>query len=283
MPDPSWEWVWPEWRINHQDGDDEDGWEYSFAFGHVFSWHAASWWNSFVRRRAWTRKRARRPRQDASLDPYMLSTDYFRIRPASYSSFASVASSTSSRALRRLSIKGAIVQVESDLSDLGDIETLMQTLRLARIDREKQEAIESYLDQATDLAPLQSKMHEIMALFVFQASRRQLLGHLRRKLDESKEELASKGNRDKAELRTRLAALEAAITHADEEVRKLSYWSDIKQMAVQGELGNSLCAEEPGLDASGPTGPNADSLPPSSQGQGGSQDEDADTPTDAVH
>jgi hypothetical protein len=31
VPDPSWEWAWPEWRINHQEGVDEHGWEYSFT------------------------------------------------------------------------------------------------------------------------------------------------------------------------------------------------------------------------------------------------------------
>ncbi|UZP36142.1 hypothetical protein NXS19_003958 [Fusarium pseudograminearum] len=32
VPDPTWEWAWPEWRINHQNGVDEHGWEYSFYF-----------------------------------------------------------------------------------------------------------------------------------------------------------------------------------------------------------------------------------------------------------
>src|SRR5690625_4381834 len=27
VPDPTWEWVWPEWRVNHQEGMDDDGWE----------------------------------------------------------------------------------------------------------------------------------------------------------------------------------------------------------------------------------------------------------------
>ncbi|KND89677.1 hypothetical protein TOPH_05588 [Tolypocladium ophioglossoides CBS 100239] len=271
VPDPSWEWAWPEWRVNHQEGMDDGGWEYSFAFPKMFSWHGARWWNSFVRRRAWIRKRARKKPQDMSMDPHMLNTDYFTVRPASYRSRRSNGSVASSRAPSKSSMTQlSTSEVEEEQPDIEDIETLLQALRHARIDREKREAVENYLDNATDLPALQDEMHEIMSLFIFQASRKQLLSHLMRKHEQTIEQLGKNDAKDKAELLQRKMALDAAIKHADEEVRKLAYWSDVKQMADGGELRDSTYAERGGrddakayqeLDRSGPAEPNKGKLP----------------------
>ncbi|PHH91663.1 hypothetical protein CDD83_10816 [Cordyceps sp. RAO-2017] len=269
VPDPSWEWLWPEWRINIQDGVDDDGWEYSFAFSKKFSWHNAKWWNSFVRRRAWIRKRAmKRHQQDMSADPHMLNTDYFVIRPASYHSRLSNGSLGSSRAPSKSSMAHvSMSEVDEAPPDIEDMESLLRTLRSARIDREKREAVENYLDHATDLSALQAEMHEIMSLFVFQASRRQLLSHLMRQHDRTLQELAVKANKGNPALLERKAALDAAIKHAGEEVRRLAYWSDVKQMAESGELRDSADPEQrwfdanQGLDSSGPAEPNKGKLP----------------------
>ncbi|EQL04074.1 meiotically up-regulated 65 protein [Ophiocordyceps sinensis CO18] len=261
VPDPSWEWIWPEWRINHQEGMDEDGWEYSFAFSKKFSWHGAKWWNSFVRRRAWIRKRAQKRTQDVSNDPHMLNTDYFTVRPASHPKRLSNGSSMGSRVASRSSMSQLSTTEAEERPDIEDMESLLRILRYARIDREKREVVENYLDHAIDLTELQDEMHEIMSLFVFQASRRQLLSHLIRKHDETMQELGTKGNKDKAGLRQRKKALDAAIKHAQEEVRRLAYWSDVKRMAEEGELRDSFDSEQgwfdanSGLDQSGPTAP----------------------------
>lgn len=260
VPDPSWEWIWPEWRVNHQEGMDEDGWEYSFAFSKMFSWHGAKWWNSFVRRRAWIRKRAEKQMQDISADPYMLNTDYFTVRAASHPKHLSNGS-LGSRVASKSSMSQLSASEMEEQPDIQDMETLLRTLRYARIDREKREAVYNYLDHATDLSELQTEMHEIMSLFVFQASRRQLLSHLMRKHDETVQELASKGSKDKAWLRPRKKALDAAVKHAQEEVRRLAYWSDVKRMAEDGELRDSFDSEQgwfdanSGLDQSGPAPP----------------------------
>ncbi|KAM4057551.1 meiotically up-regulated 65 protein [Hirsutella rhossiliensis] len=265
VPDPSWEWIWPEWRINHQEGMDEDGWEYSFAFSKKFSWHSAKWWNSFVRRRAWIRKRAKKKTQDMSADPHMVSTDYFTIRPASHPKRLSNGS-LGSRVASKSSMSQLSTSDVEEQPDIEDMESLLRTLRYARIDREKREAVENYLDHATDLSDLQEEMHEIMSLFVFQASRRQLLSRLMRKHDEAVQELATHGNKDKAGLGQRKKALDAAIKHAQEEVRRLAYWSDVKRMAEEGELRDSLDSQQgwydanSGLDQSGPTAPNKGKL-----------------------
>lgn len=244
---------------------DEMGWEYSFAFAKMFSWHGPKWWNSFVRRRAWTRRRVKKKAEDLGSDPHMLNTDYFTVRPASQ------------RTRRSISTLGSRVPSNTDMSqlsnadtveekqDITDLVTLMQTLRLARIDREKREAIENYLEHATDLEGLQSEMHEIMSLFVFQASRRLLLGHLMQKHNETVQLLEKDHSVD---LKEQKIALDAAVRHADEEVRRLAYWSDVKQMVANGESRPSLdedasCFYEtyPGVDHSGPLPPNNGKLP----------------------
>lgn len=268
VPDPSWEWVWPEWRINHQEGLDEHGWEYSFAFSKkkLFSWHGPTWWNSFVRRRAWVRKRAKKNPDDVSADTHMLNTDYFTVRSASESKRLSQASLSASLALSKTSnSRASSIGPPEETMEIDDVEALLQVLKAARIDREKLEAIENYLEHAIDLEQLQHEMHEVMALFVFQASRKILLSRLTQIYDETTQELEKK---DSDYLRNRKAALEAAITHADEETRKLAYWSDIKQMAENGETEGAVDGSKgwdheawQGVDQSGPTEPNNGKLP----------------------
>ncbi|KJZ76277.1 hypothetical protein HIM_04359 [Hirsutella minnesotensis 3608] len=268
VPDPSWDWVWPEWRINHDDGVDEHGWEYSFAFSKKFSWHKAKWWSSFVRRRVWIRKRVQKRTIDMSTDPHMLNTDYFRIRPASHQKRLSNGSMHSSRMGGSKSSMSQLSESEmEEKPDIEDMETLLWTLRHARIDREKREAVINYLNHAPDLSELQDEMHEIMSLFIFQASRRQLLSHLMRRHDDTMKELGNKDDEEKNKLRERKEALDAAIKHAEEEVTRLAYWSDVKQMAQDGELRDSLDSEQgwfdanSGLDQSGPPAPNKGKLP----------------------
>ncbi|KAL7939858.1 hypothetical protein V8C35DRAFT_319597 [Trichoderma chlorosporum] len=237
VPDPSWEWTWPEWRINEQEGMDDGGWEYSFAFQKVFSWHGPKWWNSFVRRRAWIRQRAKKRPEDMTAENMLPGVDYFRIHPASVITQSSRAGSRSpsrgpSRVPSRISMTQASTQ-ERERPDIEDIETLLQVLRSARIDRERREAVENYVEHAIDLSELQSEMHEIMSLFIFQQSRKQLLSYLM----QVHEETAKAWEEDKGlELKLRKEALDAAAKHAEEEVCKLAYWSDVKQMAESGEL-----------------------------------------------
>ncbi|KAL6904946.1 hypothetical protein GGI43DRAFT_421256 [Trichoderma evansii] len=237
VPDPSWEWVWPEWRINEEDGLDEGGWEYSFAFQKAFSWHGPKWWNSFVRRRAWIRKRAKKRPEDAALGPNPLASfDYFHPRSPSVLSpqGSRIGSRAPSRAPSRLSMtQASSVEPEQERPNIEDIHTLLHVLRTARIDRERQEAVENYIEHGIDLSELQHEMHEIMSLFIFQQSRRQLLSYLMHK----HEETAKAWEQDKSlELKLHKEALDAAAKHAEEEVCKLAYWSDVKQMAESGEL-----------------------------------------------
>lgn len=264
VPDPSWEWAWTEWVVHKPDGVDEGGWEYSFMFARKFSWHGPRWWNSFVRRRAWIRKRVKTgtnagsSRKSLSLPA---NPDYFSILPASET--RSRAGSGTSRAGSGMSF-GSQLTTESDAAfdvskqHIGDLETLLYVLRRARIDREKTDAVDIYLEQGTDLANLRPGMHDIMMRFIFQASRKMLLANLTRALDETIEALEKGAS---AELEERKTHLEDAVKCADEEVRRLAYWSDIKAMVEAGETGDAVRKssgwgrEWEGVDQSGPAAP----------------------------
>ncbi|KAG4287657.1 hypothetical protein FPRO06_05309 [Fusarium proliferatum] len=254
VPDPTWEWAWPEWRINHQKGVDEHGWEYSFHFSKKFSWHSGKWWNSFVRRRAWIRKRVRKRPEEVSADPHMLNTDYFTIRPATHKSPKSRASVTSSRLSRSSMSQMSTADADEEPADIDNVDDLMRALRQARIDREKLDAVNNYMEHATDLQNLQHEMHEIMSLFVFQQSRRILLSKLMEIHDETTTQMKKTNT---SELRERNQALKDAVHHADEEVRKLAYWSDVKQMAESGEAKEAVKGDKgwdeswEGVDQSG--------------------------------
>ncbi|GKT90933.1 meiotically up-regulated 65 protein [Colletotrichum tofieldiae] len=263
-PDPSWEWAWPEWRVHRPEGvaTDEFGWEYSFMFSKKFSWHGPKWWNSFVRRRCWVRKRIKKKPEDISDDPHMLNSDYFTVTPANHSRSSSVAGS------RRGSISKTSIQtsVAEEKPDIEDVWTLMAVLRASRIDREKIEAVENYLAHAKDnLEHLQDEMHDIMGIFVFQASRRLLLSRLTQIYDDAVAADEQEGDQGKA--KERKEHLAAAIKHADEEVKRLSYWSDVKGLAENGEAKHAVAENEgwneswQGVDQSGPAHVNSGALP----------------------
>ncbi|TPX15724.1 uncharacterized protein E0L32_000058 [Thyridium curvatum] len=267
VPDPTWEWVWPEWRVNHDDDTDEGGWEYSFMFARKFSWHGPKWWNSFVRRRAWIRMRAKKQTSAQSEnDPHLLNPEYFSVQPA-----ASI-TRTSSRATSRLSGKASASMTSNaatdaeEKPDIEDIPTLMLVLRESRIDREKIEAIDNFLEHGEEeLDKLEHEMHEIMSLFVFQASRKVLLSKLTHMYDETMKE---KERPDSGpEIKRKADALSAAVKHADEELKKLEYWSDIKAMAESGESRGAVDTKKgwdeswQGVDKSGPAQPPAPDTP----------------------
>jgi len=263
VPDPSWEWAWKDWRVNHSDEVDEDGWEYSFAFAKGFSWHGPKWWNSYVRRRAWIRKRVKIHCGYRVNQEHMLNEAYFTIHPAEMrsrsrgSTIGSHSKPYSVYSLARRDMEDDIV-----IEDIQDITSLMTALRFARIDREKTEAVESFIKHGgDDLCYLQDKMHDIMRMFIFQASRRSLLTHLLKIFNEASEqekEITENGNEVDPVLKRRFENLEAAVKHADEEVKRLEFWSDVKHMAekehTKGAVDESQGWDKSwaGLDYSGP-------------------------------
>ncbi|KAI1657322.1 hypothetical protein F4813DRAFT_85740 [Daldinia decipiens] len=267
VPDPSWEWAWPEWRINRDETiqTDSDGWEYSFMFFKKFSWHGPKWYNSFVRRRAWIRRRIKKGHGYQTNDPHM-SHEYFSITPAKMETGRTSVNQMAARVSQETSRKSRDTRQDEDgavaMVDITTTDELMLILRKSRIDREKLEAIENCIEHCTDdLQKLQDYMHEIMSLFVFQATRKLLLARLIQLHDdqvESEQKGTSLATQQRAE------NLAAAIKHADEEVRRLEYWSDIKGMAESGEsrgavdCGKGWDRDWAGLDKSGPRGVRGD-------------------------
>ena len=256
---------------------DDEGWEYSFAFSRKFSWHGGNWWSSFVRRRAWIRKRFRRDEDELASDSHMLNSDYFTVLPASERTGRSRDSIISMRASRASMTQVSSIAPIEEKPDLEDIDMLMQALRAARVDREKLEAVENYLHHATDLAQLGKEMHEIMGTFIFQASRRTLLSRLMQLYEKTADakttdEKKNSNEQEKEEIdgaipHGRAADLHSAVEHADKEVRRLAYWSDIKGMAEHGETRGAADSDMgwhdgwQGVDQSGPLEPNKGKLP----------------------
>lgn len=160
----------------------------------------------------------------------------------------------------------SLKEVIEDPIENDNICALLNVLRSSRIDREKREAVENYLEHADDLSDLQNEMQEIMSTFVYQASRKQLLSHLTYKYDEITRKLEQENQKDDTELLKRQDALRAVIERANEEAGKLVYWSDVRQVAEQGDLRVSVDGDpgwydsHPGLDCSGPTEPNRGKL-----------------------
>ncbi|KAI0472887.1 hypothetical protein GGR56DRAFT_587581 [Xylariaceae sp. FL0804] len=290
VPDPSWEWVWPEWRINRDEciDADPDGWEYSFMFSKKFSWHRPKWYNSFVRRRAWTRRRIKKGFGYQANDEHLMNPDYFTVsskkrQRTTITSFEDLEQQQqevggASQDKSQGALDAILNDEEDDFQIPAKVKTaaeLMPLLRRSRIDREKLEALENYIQNCTDdLRQLDDSMHEVLALFVFQASRKLLLSRLVRLHDEvAAAAAAAEGSRKGGEKppsavdNTKVENLAGAIRHADEEIRRLEFWSDIKDMAESGESAGAVDRSKgwgegwDGLDMSGAPGVKEDELP----------------------
>ncbi|KAH0565193.1 hypothetical protein GP486_001409 [Trichoglossum hirsutum] len=279
VPDPSWRWAWKSWYVDMSADVDEEGWQYSFSFSPTFPWHGTHvWLRSFVRRRRWLRKRVRISSvydysgegANARLkDGHMLNPDYFTIHPKRHGSRSWEDETMSNGTESRWSYIIATELDEVDLSDIQDIASLMKALRKARIDREKIEAVETFLEQGgEEIVFLADRMPEIMASFVFQASRRQLLAHLSRKFDVASSHRSQHLERgepeDDAEKR-KVDNLLESIHAADEQVKRLEFWSDVKAMAREGDGigtaddGRDWSCRRDGPNTSGPARPHISS------------------------
>ncbi|KAK9476323.1 hypothetical protein V1514DRAFT_298662 [Lipomyces japonicus] len=265
VPDPSWEWVWKTWYIDMTADVDAEGWAYSIGF-QTRNWHAAHvWFYSFVRRRRWIRKRKRivesienhgdeyKRKEYAVVED--VATEYFTIR-----------SGQSKNGLRSQSLKLKGSRYDSDNHRLIDydsssgseidgkitnIANLLSKMKEARLDREKIEALEHFVNDGRDeIVLLSSFMDQVISFLTYQESRRELLRCLlvsyqqvraeslrakKGKLINSTDESHHPGHisveiqqMSAAELATRRKALHDAIVHAKKEIMKLDYYSDRK-------------------------------------------------------
>jgi hypothetical protein len=135
--------------------------------------------------------------------------------------------------------------------DIRDVPSLMKALKHSRIDREKSEAVENFIENGGDelyylgecvcrkstphLAGANTiQMPDIMSSFVFQASRRALLARLRDTFNDAskhREEHAELGTHENDDEKKHIDNILSAVKAADEQVRRLEYWSDVRDMA----------------------------------------------------
>ncbi|CUS15280.1 unnamed protein product [Tuber aestivum] len=161
---------------------------------------------------------------------------------------------------------------------ITDIPKLLRVLRIARLDREKIEVVEKFLkDGGEEVAYLPERIPHIMSLMIFQASRRQLLKLLITAADElipsQPSSTVSTPHAERSDIlpadgpptpqtgpvlgpqpgtqeagrgaarQRKHEGLKKAIEAAEQEVRRLEYWSDIKEAAAETE-GSVKAAEE---------------------------------------
>lgn len=165
LPDPSWEWAWPTWYVDMSGDVDEQGWQYSLSFSSS-AWHGNHpWFHSFVRRRRWVRlrvkKESERTRRGRSKfeRAHMLAEDYFTIHPCTEGATADAGDSSRvpSSYLKRVNVKpeGAVVAFE----EIADIPTLTYAMKIAIVDREKEEAVRKFVaDGGEELHYLDEKV-----------------------------------------------------------------------------------------------------------------------------
>ena len=243
LPDPSWTWVWKSWYVDMSHDVDEEGWEYSFSFRQGFAWHGNHpWFHSFVRRRRWLRMRVKaKPGQRSNgfiNDAHMLNPDYFTIHAKrDRSRGSSVKGSTNNRSSY---LGSRPVDSGSDQEDeeIGNILALMKALRKTTVDRKKIEAINNFLEHADDdIYYLPEYIDEIMSMFMYQTSVRQLLARLKNIFDSTashRQEHIEQNNPEDDREKRRLDSLLAAMSAADDHVKDLEYWSDVQRVNRNG-------------------------------------------------
>ena len=227
---------------------DEEGWEYSLQFTGGFSWHGNHpWFHSFVRRRRWLRLRKRRDTHRHTKEKaHELTAEYFTIHPKTlWPASEDLTSRANSSDMDRLRQKLEEELEDPEKMDITDIGSLIRLLKRASVDREKLVAVREFADEGgEEVCYLSERMPEIMSLFVYQSSRRQLLADLLHRFDEvhkrkddlKEHQYEDENTQEEHDTATRRAEnLMSAVHAADEQVKRLEYWSDIKSMAQGGE------------------------------------------------
>jgi hypothetical protein len=242
VPDPSWGWAWKNWYVDMSHDVDEEGWQYSFAFGRNWVWHGTHpWFHSFVRRRRWLRKRvkqnleSRRGRPGSMGEAHNLTGDYFTIHSKRDRSPIDAVDGTAKTARPSSFISfPSTIDIDELPEDIKDIASLLTALKFSKIDREKIEVVKKFVKQGgEELAYLKDHIPYIMSFLVFQNSRTQLLSYLKKTANEARRHRQGHEDEEKPESDAesrRIDNLLAAVDAADAEIGGLEYWSDRKHV-----------------------------------------------------
>ena len=237
VPDPTWRWAWKSWYVDMSHDVDEEGWEYSLAFRHGWSWHGTHpWFHSFVRRRRWLRKRVKINSgthahvNDAMAEAHQLNQDYFTIHSAGRERSVSPAGATPARS-SFFSSGTFSAESDSEDEDITSIAMLMKLLKRTTVDRKKLDAVKNFIEHSDDeIHYLSDVIKDILEMFIYQNSRRQTLVFLEEAiLASSKESSGGAGDvhDDKSSIQRR-NGLQKALEAVASQVRDLDYWSDMK-------------------------------------------------------
>lgn len=263
LPDPSWAWAWRTWYVDMSHDVDEEGWEYSFSFQEGFAWHGSHpWFHSFARRRRWIRKRvkirpARTGKGDDMKAAHLLTAEYFTIHSKRTPSPDSVGNRTNADQSTYFGTYANGEESDEGSAEITDLLALMAALRNSRLDREKIAVIKNFLEHGEDeIYYLADRIDDIMRLFIYQTSRRQLQTILLESLDAavgdsdgSFDRVVDNIDQAKRKADNLLEAVRAANVHINDQ----DYWSEIR---TKGDNKESLKApiENETLDATMPSG-----------------------------
>ena len=252
VPDPTWTWAWKSWYVDMSHDVDEEGWEYSFSFHRNFPWHGTHpFFYSWVRRRRWLRKRvkihsaAHHMLAESMTEAHHLNQDYFTIHAGKRET--SRGSSTERADNRSSFISGRVVvdtDSESD-EEVSDINSLHKAMKTMAIDRKKLAAFRTFIQNGGDeVFYLPDHIEDIMAMFVYQNSRRQILRILEDAAASS--DVSAKGNEKKPSSR-RGEGLKKAMDIVSNSISHLEYWSDVRLAERQagGSEASEARSEEP--------------------------------------
>jgi hypothetical protein len=123
-------------------------------------------------------------------------------------------------------------------------------MKRSSVDREKILAVRKFTDEGGDeLYYLSERMEEIMGMLMFQSSRQQLLGDLisrhEQVHEEQKDLAAHKHDDDETKQQAhdtasrRAENILKAVHAADDQVKRLEYWSDIKEISDKSASANN--------------------------------------------
>ena len=245
VPSPLWVWAWPSWYVDMAHDVDEEGWTYSFSFRQGFAWHGTHpWFYSWVRRRRWLRKRVRvhsaahdHLLADSMTEAHQLNPDYFTIHSGRRERSPDSNVERDDKRSSFFSGSRAVADTDSEPEEeISNVIALVNAMRATTVDRKKLDAVQNFLENGeSEVFYLPDIIQEVMAMFVYQHSRRQLLQMLER-ARQSAVELATgaspgeKGPRSRSKRRD---GLQKAIDAVTESVSNLEYWSDVKMAEKQ--------------------------------------------------